>query len=204
MNGVGFGKKQQKEWKRTVTGQVVSGVLRGKSLIHKFRYRFVSILGFEPYEGTLDVELKFPLLIKNYATKRIEHVLMDGSRHIDAYIAPVTLHVRKVGEEKEEEKKKQDFSKKDMRDRIDDLKEDQKILKERVEQMEGIAKEDVITHDSFAMQMAEPINPRVIELLDKERLRDKLGVKEGDLIDITFYIPQKERKKSRFDFLKKG
>lgn len=74
-----------------VKGKIFSGVLRGTPLIKKYYYRIIGILGFEPYKGTMDVKLERPIKIELFATKSIEHLLIDGSKFIEAYFAPVKV-----------------------------------------------------------------------------------------------------------------
>ena len=74
-----------------VTGTIVSGVHRGESLVDKYRYRLIGILGFEPWNGTLNVHVDTPVEVKRYATKRIEHLLVGGIPHVEAHLAHVTL-----------------------------------------------------------------------------------------------------------------
>jgi CTP-dependent riboflavin kinase len=74
-----------------VKGHVFSGVLRGQPLIDIYFHRIVGLLGFEPFRGTMDVELDKPIDIQMFATKEIEHVLMDGAKRTEAHLAPVDL-----------------------------------------------------------------------------------------------------------------
>lgn len=72
-------------------GRIFSGVMRGAPLIDVYFPRLVGILGFEPFRGTLNVKLEKPIEIELYSTRSIEHLLLNGKKHIDAYLAPVTL-----------------------------------------------------------------------------------------------------------------
>jgi riboflavin kinase len=80
-------------------GKLTFGMLRGGQLIKKFQHRLTGILGYEPFPGTLDIKLEKPININNYETKRIEHILMDGSSHVDAKLAPIRLIVERDGNE---------------------------------------------------------------------------------------------------------
>ena len=82
-----------------ISGVVFSGVLRGQSLIDIYYYRLVGIVGFEPFAGTLDVKLERRIDMKQCATKTVEHILMDGSKVINAYLMPVEIIIRKAGNE---------------------------------------------------------------------------------------------------------
>ena len=74
-----------------IDGTIISGVLRGSMFVEIVHPRLVGLLGFQPFKGTLNVKLARPVDIRFYATKTIEHKIMDGTRHIDAYLAPITL-----------------------------------------------------------------------------------------------------------------
>jgi riboflavin kinase len=82
-----------------VKGIVFSGVLRGQSLINIHFHRLVGLIGFEPFEGTLDVKLRTDIDIKRYATKSVEHIIMDGTKVVNAYLAPVNLIIKTEKEE---------------------------------------------------------------------------------------------------------
>ena len=74
-----------------VRGEVFSGALRGMPLIEKYNARLIGLLGFRPFKGTMDVRLERNVDIKPFATKTIEHVISDGSKKINAYLAPVRI-----------------------------------------------------------------------------------------------------------------
>ncbi len=82
-----------------ISGVVFSGVLRGQSLIEVYYYRLVGIVGFEPFKGTMDIKLERRIDMKQSATKTVEHILMDGSKIINAYLMPVEIIIRKAGNE---------------------------------------------------------------------------------------------------------
>jgi CTP-dependent riboflavin kinase len=70
-------------------GIVARGVIRGHDLIERFSDRLDGLLGFRPYLGTLNVKLEKPINIEDFETKRVEHILLDGSLWIDARLAPI-------------------------------------------------------------------------------------------------------------------
>ena len=72
-------------------GEIVRGVIRGRELIERFADRLEGILGFRPYPGTLNVRVEQPVDILDFETKRLEHILLDGSLWIDARLAPIKL-----------------------------------------------------------------------------------------------------------------
>jgi len=79
----------------TIKGEIFSGVLRGKPLMEKYYHRIIGVLGFEPFKGTLDVRLERKIDIMAFSEKFLDHLLMDGSRHIDACFARVKVRIRK-------------------------------------------------------------------------------------------------------------
>ena len=82
-----------------IKGRVFIGVLRGYGLINYHFHRIVGLVGFEPFKGTLNVKLEHTIDISHYATKSVEHVLMDGTKKINALLAPVILTIKREQEE---------------------------------------------------------------------------------------------------------
>ncbi|MBI4170182.1 MAG: hypothetical protein HY514_00670 [Candidatus Aenigmarchaeota archaeon] len=185
----------------TVTGKIISGPLRGKPLVDLFFYQLTHVLGFEPFKGTLDMKISRPIDIQAFATKTVDRVLFDGSRHIDLFIAPVTIAVWKK-DEYVELAEQPDFRKKDLRERIEDLKKQQEQIIQREKHLEELFNESVERHDCFAIQEKNPINRTVIELVDKIQIKEKFGLKDGDIIDIIFYEKERKEKPRRLKFLK--
>ncbi len=68
-------------------------------MIDAYYPRLVNILGSKPFRGTLNVKLEKELNIKDYSTKKISHILLDATEHVDAYIAPIIFY-SKGGNEK--------------------------------------------------------------------------------------------------------
>jgi riboflavin kinase len=77
-----------------INGTVSHGVIRGRELVERFSDRLTGIIGWRPYPGTLNVKLENPLDIHNFETKRVEHVLLDGSVWIDLRMAPAKLRYK--------------------------------------------------------------------------------------------------------------
>lgn len=75
-----------------VRGKIAPGVFRGEQLIDKYAPRLKGLLGFDPFRGTLNVKTERKIDLKFFATKTLEHIILDGSRHVDAYLAPVKLY----------------------------------------------------------------------------------------------------------------
>lgn len=78
-------------------GTVVSGAMRGGSLMEKYYFRIKSLLGFAPYKGTLDIRLERPVNFEEFSAKTIDHVLLDGRRMVEVYLGPAVLHVTAAG-----------------------------------------------------------------------------------------------------------
>lgn len=77
-----------------VKGRIFSGSLRGEPLVGHYFHRLTGILGFEPFRGTMNVRLEKNVDIELYSTKAIDHILMDGTRHVDALLAPIIFSVK--------------------------------------------------------------------------------------------------------------
>ena len=80
-------------------GKIMTGVLRGRSLIDIYYPRIVGSLGFEPFKGTMNVKLEKAVDISIFSPKSIEHVLMDGKKMVYAYLAPIIFSPKKAPEE---------------------------------------------------------------------------------------------------------
>ena len=76
-------------------GKIISGVLRGKRTIKAYSPRIINLLGFKPFEGTLNLKIEKPIDIRRFATKKISRILMNGSERIEAYLAPAVLCFKK-------------------------------------------------------------------------------------------------------------
>jgi len=74
-----------------LAGKIARGVIRGHDLIERLSDRLHGVLGFMPYHGTVNVRIEQPINIEDFETKRIEHILLDGSVWIDARMAPIKL-----------------------------------------------------------------------------------------------------------------
>jgi riboflavin kinase len=136
----------------TLKGIIFSGVMRGKPLVEKYYHRAVGILGFEPYKGTMDIKLEKKIDIRPYAEKTLEHILLNGTRKIDAYFARVKVKFSKIKEKE---------------------------------------------YDCWAMrQMNGVYEDDVVELIGKDCFKEKLDLKDGDEVEITFFErPLKKRKR---------
>ncbi|MBI2232673.1 MAG: DUF120 domain-containing protein [Candidatus Aenigmarchaeota archaeon] len=132
-------------------GRVVPGAMRGGMLIEKFYFRIKALLGFEPFKGTLNIKLEKPVEIEDFTTKTVDHILLDGRRMIEVYLAPAVLHVHAGGK---------------MHD-----------------------------HESWAVRFAAPHQQKdLIEIIDKEKLEEKLNLKEGTELEITLFEQRKPEK----------
>ncbi|MBI2579716.1 MAG: DUF120 domain-containing protein [Candidatus Aenigmarchaeota archaeon] len=118
-------------------GRIVAGPMRGEGLVEHFHYRIVHALGFEPYKGTLDVKIDGKFHIEDYATKVIDHVLLDGRTMTDAYLCPATVR-----------------------------KGDKHVKAWIIRKPKDIHGKDML------------------EILSKERIKDELGLADGDMVEI--------------------
>lgn len=129
------------------SGKVSRGVMRGADLVHHYMPRLHHLLKFKPFEGTLDILIDRRINIREYATMRIEHVLMDGRPLTQAYLAPVKLVVKKDG----------------------------------------------VEHECWALRQEKDVyKDDMLEIVDREKLSDKLGLKMGDELEVVMYrLPRK-------------
>ena len=82
-----------------IKGNIFIGVMRGSGIIDYYFHRLVGLVGFEPFKGTLNVKLEHAVDMTLYATKAVEHTLLDGTKKIDALLAPIILSIKKEQEE---------------------------------------------------------------------------------------------------------
>lgn len=127
-------------------GRVEAGVLRGAPLVDAYFFRLIGILGYEPFKGTLNVKLERVVDVRDYSTKQISHVLMDGTTEVYAYLSPIIFTY-----------KGQDYE---------------------------------------CWEISEPDKTKSdnIEIIAKDNLHDKFGLKDGDEIEITFFEQKKKRR----------
>ena len=77
-----------------IKGKIFSGMLRGEPLIGLYFHRLIGILGYEPFKGTMNVRLENKIDIEVYSTKAIDQILMDGTRKVDAFLAPIIFSAK--------------------------------------------------------------------------------------------------------------
>ena len=142
-----------------IQGKITTGALCGEEIIKKYYPRIIAVVGVEPFLGTLDVQLEKEMDVTAYATKRIEHILLDGKPLVEAYLAPVILAIKTDEGEKEE--------------------------------------------PCWAFCLAKAFDKTVVELISKEKLREKYNLKDGDVVDLTFFEKTKKKKKPVTEFIKK-
>jgi len=131
---------------------ITTGVLRGYSFIEIYYDRIIGLLRMNPVKGTLDLRLEKPIDMRRFSTKQLDHVLMHGYRKVDAYLAPIVLHL------------KEDDNEKDVRCWA-------------IRQGISIYRDDIL------------------EVIAEENIKEKYGVKDGDVIEITmFQLPLKKGK----------
>ena len=134
----------------TLKGKIASGAMRGSPLVDTFYYRLIGILGVEPFKGTMDIQLENPVDVSLYSTKAIDHILIDGTKKVYAYLAPIVLTIRKDGR----------------------------------------------AEDYNCWVIREPGYPQqdMIEVVARDSLKDKFGLKDGDIVEITFLSERKRKK----------
>ena len=127
-------------------GRIEAGVARGAPLVQAYFFRLIGILGYEPFKGTLNVKLERPVEIKEYSTKEISHVLMDGTTQVYAYLAPIIFTYKGQNYE--------------------------------------------------CWEISEPEHTKgiEIEIIAKDNLHERFGLKDGEEVEITFF-EQKEKKR---------
>jgi len=123
----------------TVHGRIFEGVHRGSGIIEYYYPRIVGLIGYHPYKGTLNIQLNFSIDIKKYATKKIEHILLDGKTTVNAFLARVELKFQ---------------------DNV---------------------------YECWAIRETREQYPRdVIEIIAKDNLDEKFGIREGMEVEIVF------------------
>lgn len=169
-----------------VRGEVFSGVLRGTPLVEKYFPRLIGLLGFRPFLGTVDVRLERNVDISAFAAKTIEHVLRDGRRKVDAYLAPVRI-----------KKLTSVYS-------LMQVREEEKQILARLKKLEETAKKKLAVesehveepaYDCWAAQFRNGIYKNdVAELISKDMIKERLGIGDGDTIEIEFFEANKKKK----------
>lgn len=75
-------------------GKIFTGMLRGTPLLDVYFHRLVGLIGYEPYKGTMNLRLEKKIRFELYSTRAIDQILMDGTRKVDALLAPVHLKIK--------------------------------------------------------------------------------------------------------------
>ncbi len=136
-------------------GRVESGVHRGAPLIEQYFFRLIGILGFEPFKGTMNVKIDKPIDVRDYSTKQISHVILDGTTQIYAYLTPVMVSYKGQN------------------------------------------------YECWEISDPEHAKSDLLELLAKDNLHDKLGLKDGDEIEMTFFAQKKRHKIPGLDLIRR-
>lgn len=71
-------------------GKVINGMGKATHFMKVYRKKFVPLLGWTPYLGTLNVELEEPFLLP--AKESIAEFTKDGRTYGEVGIIPVTVH----------------------------------------------------------------------------------------------------------------
>ena len=82
-----------------IKGRVFIGVMRGSGIVEYHFHRIVGLVGFEPFKGTLNIKLERAVDMRHYATKAVEHILLDSTKKIDVLLAPIILTIKREQEE---------------------------------------------------------------------------------------------------------
>lgn len=152
-------------------GELVSGAMRGADLVNRFADRLVSVIGYRPYPGTIDVKTTQIIDIELYETKRISHVLMDGSEWIDLRLAPVKLIVKRVPKPEA----KAETSGSDSKDVTSSA-------------VSAPAAYDTTIIDCWLVREERGLHyPDVLELLAKEQIMKPHDLKLGDKVEVELY-----------------
>ena len=173
-----------------VRGEVFSGALRGTPLIEKYYPRLVGLIGFRPFKGTMDVKLERSVDIRPFSSETIDHVLMNGKKKVNAYLASVKI--RK-------------FSK--LYSLMEIRTQEEEIVK-NVQKLKNIAEEkfslkstsDIgeVFHACWAIQFKNGIYGNdIVELVSDCMLKEKLGLDDGDSIEIEFIEAKKIQYKNK-------
>lgn len=139
----------------------------------------------------MDVKLERNVDIRGFATKTMEHVLQDGKRKIDAYIAPVRIRKLTVV-----------YNLMQVREKEEEIFQNLKNLENAAEEKLSIIPEEEIeepTYICWAMQFKNGIYGNdILELISEDSIKEKLGVEDGDKIEIEFLKEGKGKKSRRF------
>ena len=161
-----------------VQGEVFSGTLRGEPLIEKYYARLIGLVGFRPFRGTMDVKLERNVDIRSFNSKSMEHTLTDGKKRVTAYLASVKI--RKVYKQ---------YVMMDIRDDQKRLLKDYDELMETAKEKLSVETEPAMEqeYECWAVQFKNGIyKTDIVELIAKESIKDVLGLKDGDVVEIEF------------------
>ncbi|WP_456419715.1 DUF120 domain-containing protein [Methanocaldococcus infernus] len=77
-------------------GKVVSGLGEGKKYlsIKKYKEDIKKVVGFEPYEGTLNLELPEEFDVSKYNYYETEDFYLNGKKFFGVYVVPATILVK--------------------------------------------------------------------------------------------------------------
>lgn len=169
-----------------VRGEVFSGVLRGTPLIEKYYPRLISLLGFKPFRGTMDVRLERNVDVRPFASKSMEHVLMDGTKKVDAYIAPVRIRKLAVI-----------YTLMQVRDKQEEIVGRARKMEKAAEEKLSLESEEIEepTFICWAMQFRNGIYGHdIIELISEDSIKEKLSLDDGDRVEVEFLKEGKDKK----------
>src|SRR3989338_2365839 len=192
-----------------VSGKIISSVRRGGDLIKKYEPRLIGALGFRPFHGTLNIKLGKDVDVQEHSTKTIEFILTDGKRKVDAYLAPVRVKalsermvLRDVPIEGDEMvtlykwKGKDAFSLRKMgkfvtwdiiRSDADRQMIEYLIRRQECKSTGAPEKSKIRECDCWAIKLVDgPQDESSAEIIAKIDMRDKMGLKDDDSVQIEF------------------
>ncbi|MFA4820499.1 MAG: DUF120 domain-containing protein [Candidatus Aenigmatarchaeota archaeon] len=160
-------------------GEVFSGVLRGAPLIEKYYPRLVGLVGFKPFKGTMDVKLDRSMDIRPFATKTMDHVLIDGRRKITAYLVPVKIKKIYLV-----------YSLIDIHDEERRIIENVEALRKNAKaklSMNDLSEIEEPLYECWAVQFENGLYGKdTVELIAPDMIKEKLDLDDGDKIEIIF------------------
>lgn len=173
-----------------VRGEVFSGAARGTPLIEKYYPRLIGLIGFRPFKGTLDVRLERSIDIRPFSSKTIDHVLMDGRKKVNAYLARVKIRkFSKLYSLMEVRTKEKEI--------IDNVQKMENVAEEKFSIKSSEVKEAF--HECWAIQFKNGIYGNdIVEIICDCMLKEKLGLSDGDIVEVEFKEkdPGKKNKRS--------
>jgi len=170
-----------------VRGEIFSGVVRGTPLVEKYFPRLIGLLGFKPFVGTMDAKMERPVDISAFSTRTIDHVLQDGRKKVNAYLAPVRIR-----------KSTKSYQLMDIRSREEQILEKVRGLRKNAKEKISVETSGVeeSCYECWAVQFTEqPYGKDIVEFLSEDMIKQKFNIRDGDIIEIEFTEPARKKAK---------